>query len=210
MFTKILKLFYKDTIIDLEKITFNQETKEYEYKDNDLRITFDKLSNCLEDKKLIKELMSNKRYHKCHSRAIDVSLSVESSKIVTGYITIGNKKTLHSIVEYEYNGKIWVLDWTRNLKITKEQYIELTNFVELSSFEGKKFIDDIEIIFGNLNLESKPYVVFRDELVRDMQRNPHIFKATKEGMEASKAIIDAEEKYKSECDESQNKVRKSI
>ena len=41
---------------------------------------------------------------------------------------------------------------------------------------GRKVIDDIEIIFGNLSIGVKPYVVFRDELMKDMERNPHIFK----------------------------------
>ena len=61
------------------------------------------------------------------------------------------------------------------MKITREQYIELTKFVELSSFEGEKVIDDIEKIFRNLNMGVKPYVVFRDELIRDMQKNKQIF-----------------------------------
>lgn len=56
-------------IIYLGKITFTRDTKQYEYKNNNLIITFDKLSNCFEDKDLIKELTSNKRYGKCHTRA---------------------------------------------------------------------------------------------------------------------------------------------
>lgn len=178
IFTKLLKLFYKNTIIDLDKIIFNEDTKQYEYKNNDLIITFDKISNYIGDKKLIKELTSKKRYGKCHSRSMDISPYIEDSRIVTGYITIENKKVLHSVIEYEYDGKTIVLDWTRNLKITKEQYIELTKFVELSSFEGKKVIDDIDIIFRNLNIGSKTYVVFRDELIRDMQKNKHVFQPT--------------------------------
>lgn len=38
VFTKLLKLFYKNTIINLDKITFNEDTKQYEYKNNDLVI----------------------------------------------------------------------------------------------------------------------------------------------------------------------------
>lgn len=181
IFTKLLKLFYKNTIVDLNKITFNEKTKQYEYKNNDLIITFDKLSNYFEDKKLIKELTSTKRYGECHSRAIRISPSIEGSRIVTGYITLGNQKVLHSVIEYEYNGKTIILDWTRNLKITKEQYIELTKFVELSSFESKNVENDIKIIFRNLELGSKPYVLFRDELIRDIQKNPHIFEPNEKG-----------------------------
>lgn len=188
IFIKLLKLFSQNSVIDLNKITFNEKIKQYEYKNNNLTITFDKLSNCFEDKGLIKELTSNKRYGKCHSRAMDISPSIEGSRIVTGYITLGNQKILHSIIEYEHDSKTIVLDWTRNLKITKEQYMELTNFVELSSFEGKKVIDDIEIIFKNLNIGVKTYVVFRDELIRDMQKNPHIFQPTEKGKKLFKHL----------------------
>lgn len=96
---------------------------------------------------------------------MNISPSIEGSRIVTGYTTIGNQKFSNSVIEYEHDGKTIVLDWTRNLKITKEQYIELTKFVELSSFESRKSIDGIEIIF-------------RNELIRNMQRKPHIFQST--------------------------------
>lgn len=95
IFTKLLKLFYKNTIIDLDKIIFNEDTKQYEYKNNDLIVTFDKISNYIGDKKLIKELTSKKRYGKCHSRSMDISPYIEDSRIVTGYINIENKKVLY-------------------------------------------------------------------------------------------------------------------
>ena len=143
---------------------------------------------------------------------MNISPSIEGSKIVTGYTTVGNQKVLHSVIEYEHDGKTMILDWTRNLKITKEQYIELTKFVELSSFEGRKVIDDIEIIFGNLNIGVKPYVVFRDELIRDMQKNSHIFQPTEKGKKVTQAFRDEEEKRKNEgnkCDDNVNNVGKS-
>lgn len=143
---------------------------------------------------------------------MSISPSIEGSRIVTGYITVGNQKVLHSVIEYEHDGKNIVLDWTRNLKITKEQYIELTEFVELSSFEGRKVIDDIEIIFGNLNIGVKLYVVFRDELIRDMQRNPYIFQPTEKGKKVTQAFRNEEERLKNEenkCDYNENNVGKS-
>ncbi len=143
---------------------------------------------------------------------MSISPSIEGSRIVTGYTTIGNKKVLHSVIEYEHDGKTIVLDWTKNLKITKEQYIELTKFVEFSSFEGRKVIDDIEIIFENLNIGVKPYVVFRDELIRDMQRNPHLFQPTEKGKKVTQAFRDEEERRKNEenkCDSSENNIKKS-
>lgn len=90
------------------------------------------------------------------------------------------------------------MDWTRNLKITKEQYIELTKFVELSSFEGRKVIDDIEIIFENLNIGVKTYVVFRDEIIKDIQRNLQLFRHTEKGKKVAQAFRDEEEIQKNE------------
>ena len=96
--------------------------------------------------------------------------------------------------------------------INKEQYERLTKFVELSSFEGRKVIDDIEVIFGNLNIGVKPYVVFRDELIKDMQRNPHIFQPTEEGKNFTQAFRVFEESKKNRqnvCDNNENKSGKS-
>lgn len=176
IFTKLLKMIYKHKGIDLDNIRFNRKTKQFEYRNGDKIITFDKLSNHFEDNKVKKELMSNKRYGKCHSKSITIAPYIKKSKIVTGYITLENTKILHSVIEYDEKNKTMVLDWTRNLYISKEQYVELTKFVELSSFDGAKVIDDMKKLIGNLDLGVKPYVVFRDELMKDMERNPHIFK----------------------------------
>lgn len=183
IFTKLLNVVFKNiSDIDLNNIKYNEETKQYEYKNKDLTITFDKLSSHFGNADLKKELTSNERYRKCHSRAITISPSIKGSRIVTGYITIGNNKFLHSVIELEHKGEVFVLDWTRNMQISKKQYVELTNFVELASFEGSKVIDDAEIISGNLDIGVKTYVVFWDELIRDMKKNPQIFQPTEEGL----------------------------
>lgn len=179
---KWLKILFKDKKIDLNKIVFNKETKEYEYRDKDLVITFNKISEFIKNEDLIKELTSDKRYGTCHDRSIAFSQSVKDSKIVTGYIILGKNRILHSVIEYERNGKTWILDWTRNLKTTKEKYIELTSFVELSSISASDVLDDAKFV-KKLDIGIKPFVVFRDELIKDMKRNPHIFGVTEEDIE---------------------------
>ena len=42
-------------MVDLDKITYNDKTKQYEYKDDSLVVTFDKISNHLTDTYLIEE-----------------------------------------------------------------------------------------------------------------------------------------------------------
>lgn len=174
LFAKLLKLFYKIQQIDLDHIRFNDEIKQYEYRNHDLIITFNKISNHLNDDRLIKELNSNKRYGKCHSRSIDISQCIDDAKVVTGYITIGHTKIIHSIIEYKYCEKMIVLDWTRNLSIPKEKYIQLTNFVEITSIDNNKILGDLYMLEW-LNMGDKSYLIFRDELIRDVERNPQIF-----------------------------------
>ncbi|MBQ2938488.1 MAG: hypothetical protein IJE05_06430 [Clostridia bacterium] len=180
IFTKLLKKIYKKSNIDLNNISFNKELKQFEYRKGNKVITFDRLSDHFKDDEIKKILMSNKRYGECHTQSMKIAPSIENSRVVTGYVTVGNSKVLHSIVEYDGKKGTIVLDWTRNLHITKEQYVELTKFVELASFDGKEVINDMDKIMSNLKIGVKTYVVFRDELMRDIEKNSHIFKATEE------------------------------
>ncbi len=198
IFTKLLKMIYKRANIDLNKITYNKEIKQFEYRDNDKVITFDRLSDYFSDKDIKRELMSNKRYGKCHIQAINIAPSIKGSRIVTGYVTTENSKVLHSIIEYDIDNKTVVLDWTRNLCTNKDQYVELTKFVELSSFEGREVIDDIELITGNLDIGVKSYVVFREELMRDIKKNPQIFQPTEEGRKKTENFRREEKSRKDE------------
>lgn len=175
---KLFKLISKKSIINLNKINFNEKTKEYEYINNNMVITFDKLSNYINDKSLVKELTSNKRYHKCHSRSIIFSPKINGSKILTGYITVGGQRVLHSVIEYKYDNDDIILDWTRNLKITKNQYIKLTKFSELSAFDGENVSEDIQILTKYLNIGLKTYLTFRNELINEIRKKAVFFNAT--------------------------------
>lgn len=182
LFGKLLKILLEMQFKDLNKITYNKETKEYEYRDNCFVISFDKISNYMYDRKeLKKELLSNARYGKCHYYAQTEAPTIKDSRIVTGYMIRGESKFLHSVIEVPKEDKIMVFDYTKNLCMEKEQYNALYHFQELSSFEGKKVIDDIEKIVGNIDIVVRPYLIFRDEIMRDMERNPQIFLPTEEG-----------------------------
>lgn len=180
IFTKLLNKSFKERAFDTSKIKYNEEKGLYEYKDKDLVIDFNMLSNSITDEDLIKELTSDKRYGKCHEMAMNLAPAIDGSKIVTGYIMLGNQKFLHSIIELEKDGEKLIIDWTRNLMITKEQYIKLTKFVELSSFEGEKVLDDLKIGLKKLPIGITQYLLFRNELIKDMKKNPQIFNENNE------------------------------
>lgn len=173
----LLKLQAGRFKIDLSKIKYNEDKKQQEYKlENGETITFDLLSDQLDaDKKILNELESNKRKRQCHSRSIDVGNQIENSAVLTGTITVGNCKVLHSVVEIiNKQNKPVILDWTRNLVIDKESYIKLFKFDILTSVDSKLIFDDLNIL-KELKFDVKQYLVFRDELMKDVEKNSQIF-----------------------------------
>ena len=73
---------YKSKLIDLNNITFDENTNMYKYENNNVIITFKKISDCFYlDEYLIKELTSYERKDKCHIRAIDISPKIKTQKL---------------------------------------------------------------------------------------------------------------------------------
>lgn len=160
-----------------DKINYNEKTHEYEYKNKKVEISFEKISDYVLDDDLKHEITTDERCGKCHIYALTMGPKIENSKIVTGYITIKDIQILHTIIEYEENDISYILDFTKNIKIKKSQYIELTDFKEISRFNSNCVMDDLKILIDSVNLSIKTYVVFRNEIMNDLKRNVEYFKS---------------------------------
>lgn len=177
IFIKLLKIILSHRLkIDLEKITYNEEIKQYEYILDDKIITFNMLSNFLDDKKIIKELKSNKRYGKCHERSMGYGHNFDNSKLLTGIITTNTGKYLHTVIEVIQDEKISIIDWTTNLILKKEDFIDLYSFVEISSFDAKNVFYDREIMnkFELNKLGIKKYLSYRNEIIKELEQNLNV------------------------------------
>ncbi len=109
-FTKIFHKKFLDRMIELNKvkkidinldnIKYNDDKNMYEYIEGDSSISFKIFSDQILEapKGIIKELESDKRQGKCHQRNMEIALSFENSKILTGIIHFGNHKALHSVL----------------------------------------------------------------------------------------------------------------
>lgn len=172
---KLFEFMLKTRNLDLSRITYNVLDKNYKYQYKDKIITFNKFSDKINDDDVKEELLSDKRLHKCHSRSIEMASRIENSKVITGFITIENIKILHTVLEFkDKDDNTIIIDYTNNLYITKEQYINLTKFKEISSIDTESIIEDNPII-NILNMIYKPYLCFRDEIMTDLQRNMDVF-----------------------------------
>jgi len=184
LFKILIKISNKIRNIDFDKITYNPYRGEYEYidRDSNIYIPFSMLSDYTDDEQS-KELLSTKRYHVCHKKSIMLSKSINKSKVLTGYIYLNSFKYLHSVVEYSKNDITYIIDWTKNVKMRKEDYFELTKFKVITSLDSCQIRKDLEIfrsIFDNNKKSNngvyKIYATFGNELCADIEKNKQIFK----------------------------------
>ena len=111
-----------ERLYNIEEI-YDKEKNKYNF----CNINFSRISSfIIEDKRgneLYKELVSTNRYGKCHRGSLQL-LFFNDSSILTGYITFRNKMILHSVVQVGN----YIMDYTKNLVINKNDYIKLINF----------------------------------------------------------------------------------
>lgn len=180
IFISLLKKYLSHKFnVELEKIKYNEETKEYEYEFNNKIITFDMISNIVDDKDFIKELKSNKRFGKCHERSFGEAHNIDNAKIVTGIIKTIDGKFLHTVIEFPGKKEpitTYIMDWTQNIYMKKDDYINLMEFYELSSFDAQEVFYDMELMnkMNVSDISMKPYLAFRDEFIKDLEKNIHL------------------------------------
>lgn len=174
---KINEIAFK---IKTNNITYNSDTKMYEYKEEKKdTYHFDTISRYIfENPEIKNELETKKRYRKCHMRSIDLALAIGDAKVVTGIAKLNGVEFLHSIVEIMLDNKTLYLDWTRNIMMPQDEYKRLFRYREISKVDIKNIISDMEYIRAfNLNIEE--YLLFRDELMKDVEKNKSVFQKVK-------------------------------
>ena len=96
---------------------------------------------------------------------------------MTGYYTTNLNKILHSVVEIVKDGKNYILDWTQNIWMPKDDYIKIYKFQILEKINSNDLEQDFKKL-KKLEFKSlKTYLVFRDEIIKDLEKNKHLFDA---------------------------------
>lgn len=170
--------FYFDTSIldDLEKFSLidtpkkerkrisklirknNSYIYDYKFKSIEFGILSDYFHNDIE----VQKLLTYNRYGKCHlgSLWLITQPKFEDAKIVCGYIYSGYKKYFHSFVELDD----YVFDYTKNLRLKKEDYYNLTNFEVLNELIYDEAIKVLNYSFIPIGL----YFLYNREIEAEM------------------------------------------
>ena len=126
---------------------------------------------------MMRNLKSKKRFHKCHEASLGIALNGEDENtyILTGYVPTIDEEILHSVVELEYDSEIYIVDYTQNIMMKKEDFIRLNNFRLITRIPSSKVREDMDVM-TRINIELPYYLVFRDEIVRDLKKNSKVLK----------------------------------
>ena len=159
---------------------FKYKNKTYTYNDGEEEYTFSLLEDLFGDAETKRILHSPERYGSCHHASIGMCLNLphKNSKILTGYINYSDCRILHSVYYYEEDGMEIIYDYTKNIMMRKDEYFRLTNFKLINEIEREKLIEDKNFIC-NSNISVKAYMVFRDEMMRDIKKNEKVLQLEK-------------------------------
>ena len=159
---------------------FKYKNKTYTYNDGEEEYTFSLLEDLFGDDETKRILHSPERYGSCHHASVGMCLNLphKNSKILTGYINYSDCRILHSVYYYEEDGMEIIYDYTKNIMMRKDEYFRLTNFKLINEIEREKLIEDKDFIC-NSNISVKAYMVFRDEMMRDIKKNEKVLQLEK-------------------------------
>lgn len=160
---------------DFRAISWSDELNSFIYQKGNFKIPFNLLSDFMTHEDVKKELTSDERLHKCHEKSILLASIYPNFGIITGYVYLEKQRMLHSVIEYDDNEETIILDWTKNLRMLKEDYIRLTNLRVIETIEGYDVKNDITGPIIQMGMDFKTYCAFRPEIVKELKKNNSIF-----------------------------------
>lgn len=162
-------------------ITFDEKNKKYIYHKRNENVTFELLSDSIENPEIKEELLSSNRYGACHENSTHLMFGFDTfSKkwLINGQIKINEKDYYyHTWVEFEKQGEILVIDYNSNIILRKEDYDRLTGAREINRTD----IDTLETLIhllDDFDLHFHPMIFgyFSQELKRDLEKNKFLMK----------------------------------
>lgn len=156
--------------IDLKNIRYSKSHNCYHYFSLKNNIFFDKLSNQIENENMKKELTSSNRYSKCHEMSIKLSDLYSNSSVVTGFITVGNCRILHSVLKINRNNHEYIIDYTKNLIMLEKDYTKIYKYITLTNIKNHIIKKDLKSLEGYY-IEPKLYLSLHDEIMDNFERH---------------------------------------
>lgn len=173
--------FTKRPVGDTEHISYNCDLGVYELREKSFGFfTFKLLSDIVCDQGLRDELLSDSRYHKCHSNAVLVARFLSSEDKSSAYVVGGKFREnecdylYHSWVEVD--SKNIVIDFNHNVIMNRDKYYKLFEAKPISKTLIDEIDDSIKFVESTQLFDFHIFMVnyFGKEIVSDLKRNAKI------------------------------------
>lgn len=161
-----------------KNIKHDKKNEVEHYDDEDYSFVFSLLSDrVIGNRKLKRDLKSDRRYHRCHEAAIGFSLNDDEGtvKILSGYMPCLDSEFHHSVIQISEDGLDLIIDFTQNIVMEKDKFIEIFDFRVVNEISSKVVKEDNPIMI-ELGIKDVFYLFFRDEIMRDINKNIKILK----------------------------------
>ena len=127
------------------------------------------------------EIYSERRFTKCHQKAIELALGLSESDVraVTGYVCGATTKAKysHSWIETVLKGQPVVIDAVNNVVMDKDAYYYLNLCEVVSRVKGSDVFKDSKILrqLPEGLVVDGFYLMFRDEIMKDLEKNEQLY-----------------------------------
>lgn len=183
----ILKLIESFTLCsDLEERFFlskdsiiERENDGYIIDMGDRKIFFSRMDHYVDSETAL-ELRTTKRYGKCCTSSMNFALQSEKKcSVMIGYIHYSELKMIHAVFVEKYPYGDIVYDYTKNFVMNKEDFEDVTEFELINEIDGNDIKEDFEYLRKIGYIPSKTYLLYRDEIMKDLKKNKKVFKLEK-------------------------------
>lgn len=124
------------------------------------------------------ELRGDARLGKCIYKSMGLAKSYdEKCKVLIGYLDNSSDRILHAVFMSCEMKNNFIFDYTMNVVMEKDKYLELFDFKIINEIDGEDIKNDVNIIPKNISL--KFYLCFRDEIIKDLKKNEKALKLEK-------------------------------
>lgn len=132
-------------------------------------------------KKNFPDIETKKREGTCFDKAYNISQDLDvTNQIVTGFVYgyTDKSKFLHSWIETKIKKEEVVIDGTLNAIFNKQGYYNIRHAEVLNRVSNETVRNDVKNYLEQIqNIPQEFYFVFRDAIIKDLERNNQLFKS---------------------------------
>lgn len=178
-----IREFTLNPTCDNVNFSYDDKINYYLYKG---KIKFRLISDLINNEEIKKDLLSDNRYHTCHSSSIKLLFGVNfnnaSNYLVNGKVKVNeNDYFYHSWLEIvTLDNKEVVFDYTNNLIMDKADYYKLINAKVINVTDKETLKAEIDLL-NNFELNFHPMILgyFSQEIKKDLEKNIFLIKEKK-------------------------------